>query len=75
MCLIRALESSVRIADAVFTERTADTEDSIARVVALFGMYTFFSTQPSTSLPPVHSLPHIAIPIGTCHRLFFLISY
>ncbi|TCD69898.1 hypothetical protein EIP91_005722 [Steccherinum ochraceum] len=59
----RSRERFIGVTLRSFAERTADTEDPIARVVALFGMYTFFSTQPSTSLPPVHSLPHIAIPI------------
>lgn len=50
--------------DHFLLERMLETEDVIARVVALFGIYTFFMTQPSTSLPPVHSVKHIAVPIG-----------
>lgn len=45
-------------------ERALTAEDPLTRVTVLFGMYTFFSTQPSTSLPPVHSLKHIALPLG-----------
>ena len=53
------------------TDRTVKTEATFTRVVALFGLYTFFKTQPSGSIPPLHSVEHIPIPYGThflsCH--------
>lgn len=45
-------------------ERLASTEPLLNRVVALFALYTFHNSQPSSSAPPIYALPHIAIPIG-----------
>ncbi|THH34123.1 hypothetical protein EUX98_g166 [Antrodiella citrinella] len=59
----RSRERFIGVTLRLFAERMLENENAIARVVALFGMYTFFMTQPSTSLPPVHSLKHIAVPI------------
>lgn len=46
------------------TERAVASSHPMAKVVALFGMYTFFYSQPSTSTPSLHSIKHIALPIG-----------
>lgn len=42
----------------------ADTEPALSRVVALFGLYTFFATQPTLQAPALRSVKHIEIPIG-----------
>ena len=39
-------------------------EPPYTRAVALFGLYTFFYTQPSGTAPALHRVAHIAIPIG-----------
>jgi hypothetical protein len=45
-------------------ERMVDTEPPLSRAVALFGLYTFYVTQPCTDAPSLHSNEHIEIPIG-----------
>ena len=47
-------------------ERLAVAEAPIRRVAALFGLYTFFSTQPSASVPKLHSVSHIEVTSGMC---------
>ncbi|EJF66802.1 hypothetical protein DICSQDRAFT_95569 [Dichomitus squalens LYAD-421 SS1] len=59
----RARQSFICTTERVFAERVADTEDPIARVVALFCLYTFYNTQPSTSAPPFYSVANIAVPM------------
>lgn len=54
------------------SEHLADGEPLLSRVVTLFALYTFHLTQPTTQNPPIHSVNHIAIPLGTC--LEFLIE-
>lgn len=46
------------------TERLVSTSHPIEKVVAIFGIYTFYFSQPSTSGPSLYSLKHIPIPIG-----------
>jgi len=45
-------------------ERLVETEPPLHRIVALFGLYTFYTTQPTTSHPPLHTLQHIEIATG-----------
>lgn len=45
-------------------ERLGEQEEPLTRVVALFALYTFHETQPSTSAPPILSVPYIVIPLG-----------
>ena len=45
-------------------ERTLPSEDSVVRTGALFGLYTFFISQPSTSTPHLSTVSVIPIPIG-----------
>lgn len=54
------------------TERMVDTEYPLTRVVALFSLYTFFTTQPRTRSPSLHSVEHIEIPIGFQLRCLYL---
>ncbi|CAL1695580.1 unnamed protein product [Somion occarium] len=46
----------------------------MAKAVALFGMYTFYFSQPSTSSPSLHSLRHIAVPIDIYRSMLELPS-
>ena len=57
-------------------ERTTVAEAPIRRVGALFGLYIFFNTQPSVSVPKLHSVSHIEVTSGMC-TLFYtiLMSY
>lgn len=45
-------------------ERTVVTEPVMFRVVGLFGLYTFYMSQPSTLNPAIHRVPQISIPCG-----------
>lgn len=45
-------------------EYFVDAVNPLAQTVALFGMYTFFVSQPSSSGPPLHGVTHIALPLG-----------
>lgn len=47
-------------------ERTTVAEAPIRRVGALFGLYIFFNTQPSVSVPQLHSVSHIEVTSGMC---------
>ena len=51
-------------------ETLAERNNPMEQAVALFGLYTFHSTQPSTSAPPTqYFAPRISIPIGrSCVR-------
>ncbi|KAK0198265.1 hypothetical protein F5146DRAFT_1018860 [Armillaria mellea] len=55
----------------LFLECTVDLEKPIKSLVALFGLYTFFYTQPTDVCPPLHSVEHIPIP---CDQYATLIS-
>ncbi|KAI0257680.1 hypothetical protein BJV78DRAFT_1164326, partial [Lactifluus subvellereus] len=52
------------VACRLFVEQIAKHVDPIRRLVALFGLYTFYFTQPSGSRIPLYSLSHIDIAIG-----------
>lgn len=49
-------------------ERIAEHNEPIRRLVAVFGLYTFYFTQPSGSRMPLYSLRHIDIALGGCCR-------
>ncbi|KAF5375000.1 hypothetical protein D9758_000441 [Tetrapyrgos nigripes] len=59
----RSREAFLRVCFRLFLERTVKTEALFTRVVALFGLYTFFNTQPSGSAPPLQRVHHIPIPL------------
>jgi hypothetical protein len=45
-------------------ERMVESEAPYIRAVALFGLYTFYLTQPSGTAPALYRVAHIPIPIG-----------
>ncbi|KAK0506277.1 hypothetical protein EDD18DRAFT_1122743, partial [Armillaria luteobubalina] len=55
----------------LFLECIVNLGKPITSLVALFGLYTFFYTQPSDVCPPLHSVQHIPIP---CDQYATLIS-
>ncbi|KAK7468725.1 hypothetical protein VKT23_003228 [Stygiomarasmius scandens] len=59
----RSRETFLNVCFRLFLERTVKTEAPFTRVVALFGLYTFFNTQPSGSAPPLQDVRHIPIPL------------
>lgn len=56
--------SGVPISTPFLLERMVRTEAPFTRAVALFGLYTFFMTQPQGTAPPLYSISHIPIPVG-----------
>ncbi|KAF9056533.1 hypothetical protein BJ165DRAFT_531317 [Panaeolus papilionaceus] len=50
----------------LFLERTVKTEAPFTRVVALFGLHTFFFTQIESTAPPLYTVKNIPIPFD--HR-------
>jgi len=50
--------------DSVSSERLVEQVEPIRRLVALFGLYTFYLTQPSGSRVPLYSIRQIDIAIG-----------
>lgn len=54
-------------------ERMVESELPLNRVVALFGLYTFYMTQPCTESPSLHSNEHIDMSIGMRLRLYMLL--
>ncbi|KIJ68202.1 hypothetical protein HYDPIDRAFT_165121 [Hydnomerulius pinastri MD-312] len=57
----RSRETFLRVMIRIFSERIRASETPLNRVVALFGLYTIFSTQPSTSVPPLHTVTHAQV--------------
>ncbi|KAI0651965.1 hypothetical protein C8Q79DRAFT_1005211 [Trametes meyenii] len=68
----RARQSFIRITERLFIESMTEAQDPLARVVALFSLYTFHNTQPSTSAPPIYSVPYIEIPIDAYQSMLAL---
>jgi len=68
----RARETFINVTERLFIERLADGEPLLARVVALFALYTFHLSQPTTQNPPIHSVGHIAIPSDVYNALLLL---
>lgn len=50
--------------DGFIPERTKPSEDVLLRVGALYGVYTFYATQPSTRAPRLHSVSSIEVSFG-----------
>ncbi|KAI0669784.1 hypothetical protein C8Q78DRAFT_144601 [Trametes maxima] len=59
----RARQSFIKVTERLFIEKLNEAEDPLTRTAALFSLYTFHNTQPSSSAPPIHSVSHIEIPI------------
>ncbi|TFK36865.1 hypothetical protein BDQ12DRAFT_608927 [Crucibulum laeve] len=59
----RARKAFLDVTMRLFLERMAKTEAPFSRVVALFGLYTFFYSQPKYTAPPLYSVSHISIPV------------
>ncbi|TFK77252.1 hypothetical protein BDN72DRAFT_754013 [Pluteus cervinus] len=59
----RARDAFLHTACRLFIERTVRTEAPFTRAVALYGLHTFFHTQPSGTLPLLRSIAYIPIPI------------
>ncbi|VDC01898.1 unnamed protein product [Peniophora sp. CBMAI 1063] len=57
----RSRHSFVRVVCRLFLERTLAKESLIDRVGALFGLYTFFCSQPESSSPPIHRVRYLEI--------------
>lgn len=55
-------------------EKTVDTESPFTRLAALFAFYTFFYSQPLDTAPPLYSISHIPIAIGTPFFPFSIMS-
>ncbi|KAH7885928.1 hypothetical protein F5I97DRAFT_2024075 [Phlebopus sp. FC_14] len=45
----------------LFSERIATTEDPFQQVIALFGLYMVYHTQPSASAPALYSIKHLQV--------------
>ncbi|KAG1715993.1 hypothetical protein ID866_1158 [Astraeus odoratus] len=58
----RSREAFLRVMMRIFTEYMNVTETPLRRVAALFGLHTFFSTQPSVSSPKLHCVSHVEVP-------------
>jgi len=60
----RSRDTFLKVTMRLFLERMVDTEPPLNRVVGLFGLYIFYTTQPRTDAPSLHSTKHIEIPMG-----------
>ncbi|KAG1749835.1 uncharacterized protein EDB91DRAFT_1197140 [Suillus paluster] len=68
----RSRDSFLKVTMRLFSERLAESESPLIRAAALFGLYTFFATQPSTSAPPLHALAHLPVTIDMYQSLLKL---
>ncbi|KIK70821.1 hypothetical protein GYMLUDRAFT_107345, partial [Collybiopsis luxurians FD-317 M1] len=68
----RSREALMNVSLRLFLERSVKTEAPFTRVVALFGLYTFFNTQPSSSGLALYSTQHISIPLDQYSSLLLL---
>ena len=60
----RSRHSFVRVVCRLFLERTSEKDPLPIRVGALFGLYTFFCSQPESSYPPIHRVKYFDIAAG-----------
>ncbi|KAH8119947.1 hypothetical protein DFH11DRAFT_1557421 [Phellopilus nigrolimitatus] len=65
----RARETFVNVVLRLFLECTVPTEAPLMRVVGLFGLYTFYMSQPSSSTPEMYTVTGIPIPLDTLESL------
>ncbi|KAJ7169727.1 hypothetical protein C8R46DRAFT_1089794 [Mycena filopes] len=70
----RTRETFLNVTVRLFLERMVKTEAPFIRTVVLFGLYTFFNTQPTGSAPTLRGLSHIPIPIDQYTSLLALPS-
>ncbi|EKM61133.1 uncharacterized protein PHACADRAFT_83686 [Phanerochaete carnosa HHB-10118-sp] len=70
----RARETFIRIVLRCFSEYFVESVNPLAQTIALFGMYTFFMMQPSTSAPSLYTLKHIPLPLDVYKTLLELPS-
>ncbi|KDQ63444.1 hypothetical protein JAAARDRAFT_65487 [Jaapia argillacea MUCL 33604] len=70
----RTREMFLRVTTRLFLEHLVETQPPLNRVVALFGLYTFFMTQPSTSTPSLYSITRVQIPLDVYSSLLNLPS-
>ena len=54
----------INTADGFILERMKPSENVLARVGALYGVYVFYNTQPSTSAPRLHPVSGIEVSCG-----------
>ena len=71
-CVTHRAHSAQHPLTPIVLEHTMDTESPLTRVVGLFSLYTFHTTQPSTSAPALYASTKIPIPIGTA--LWYIFS-
>ncbi|KAI6007222.1 hypothetical protein EDD15DRAFT_2153593 [Pisolithus albus] len=57
----RSREAFLKVMMRIFTEHMGVTETPVKRVAALFGLYMFLNTQPSMSMPKLHSVSQVEI--------------
>ncbi|KAG1908260.1 uncharacterized protein F5891DRAFT_7073 [Suillus fuscotomentosus] len=68
----RSRDAFLKVAMQLLSERLAASEYPLTRAAALFGLYTFFATQPSTSAPPLYALAHLPMTIDMYESLLKL---
>ncbi|KAJ3473825.1 hypothetical protein NLI96_g12804 [Meripilus lineatus] len=68
----RARERLLSVVLRLFSDRMVETENPMTRVVAMFGLYTFYFSQPSTSAPSLYSVKHLPIPMDTFQSILTL---
>ncbi|KAF8481060.1 hypothetical protein DFH94DRAFT_737766 [Russula ochroleuca] len=65
----RTRHTYLTVACRLFIERIVEHVEPIRRLVALFGLYTFYFTQPSGSRMPLYSIRHIDITLDQYESL------
>ncbi|KAH6916883.1 hypothetical protein BKA70DRAFT_1417668 [Coprinopsis sp. MPI-PUGE-AT-0042] len=68
----RSRESYLHVSFRLFLEKFNETRIPLHKAAALFGLYTFYATQPENTTPRLWNLTHIPIPSDWHNNLFAL---
>ncbi|KAI0041790.1 hypothetical protein FA95DRAFT_1682978 [Auriscalpium vulgare] len=68
----RTRDTYLKVACRLLFEKVDEANDALHRVAALFALYTFYSTQPTNTHPPLLSIKHVDIAMDTYASLVHL---
>ncbi|KAL0951416.1 hypothetical protein HGRIS_008108 [Hohenbuehelia grisea] len=70
----RSREKFLEVTLRLFVERTRKSETPVMRSLGLFGLYTFFYTQPTSATPRLWTVSHVPVPLDILAELLAMPS-